>query len=204
MFRKRFFAAAVFALLIAAGHLEARAAKFNKVLDIGDRAPAWKALQGTDDKQHSLSDVEAAKVVVIVFTCNHCPVARMYEQRFIDFAKKYKGKGVEFVAISCSKLPADGFDEMKARAVEKKYKFPYLHDEDQTIGQMYGATRTPQVFVLDRNRKIAYMGGFDDEIIPDKVKHHYVRDAAEALLADKKPDVEESKPRGCPIGYEAQ
>lgn len=177
-------------------------AKFNKVLNVGDKAPEWSDLPGIDGKPHSLADYQEAKAVVVVFTCNHCPVAKAYEERVAEFAKKYE-REVQVVAISVSRNPADGLAKMKARAAEKEFPFPYLFDETQKSGRSYGATVTPHFFLLDGERKIAYMGAFDDNIFePEKAEKHYLADAVEAMLAGHEPKVKESLQRGCPIEYE--
>ena len=178
------------------------AADFNKVLDVGDKAPTFKGLIGIDDERHSLSDYNDAKVVVIAFTCNHCPVAVAYEDRFVQFTKEYKDKGVAFVAINVNNLPADRLDRMKERAEKKGFNFDYLYDPTQKVGRNYGATVTPHMFVLDKDRRIAYMGAFDDSQNPNKVKEEYVRDAVDALLRGEEPEVKESRQFGCSIKYE--
>ena len=176
--------------------------KFNNVLAIGDKAPEWENLPGVDGKAHSLADYHGAKTVVIVFTCNHCPVAKMHEDRLTELARKFE-KDVQVVAISVSRNPADGLDKMKVRAAEKKYPFPYLYDETQKAGRNYGATATPHFFVLDGERKIAYMGAFDDSTLePEKAQKHYLVDALKAVLEGKEPRVRESLQRGCAIEYE--
>lgn len=190
------------ALAISAGHLEA--GKFNKKLNVGDPAPAWKGLVGIDDKPHNLADSEKAKVVVIAFTCNHCPVAVAYEDRFIHFVKEYEPRGVKFIAINSNLVEADLPDKMKERAKEKKFNFEYLFDANQDVARSYGATVTPHLFVLDKERRVAFMGGFDDTMMVDEIKHNYVRDAVEALLSDKKPEVAESRQFGCGIQYEKE
>ncbi|RMG04024.1 MAG: thioredoxin family protein [Planctomycetota bacterium] len=169
---------------------------------VGDPAPQWKGIIGIDDKEHSLAEYKDAKVVVVVFTCNHCPVARAYEDRLIALQKDYKDKGVQLVAINVNNLPADRLDQMKARAKEKGFNFPYLYDSSQKIGHAFGATVTPHVFVLDAKRKVAYIGAVDDNMAPDKVKTPYLRNAIDALLAGKKPDPAQTKPFGCGIKYE--
>jgi len=201
MIRRILVALSLGGLLFALAANARGGAKFNKVLDIGNKAPAWKDLKGTDDKTHSLADHKQAKFVVITFTCNHCPVAASYEERFINFARKYKEKGVEFVAISCSSFEDDNFDAMKKHAQEKNYPFAYLHDADQSVGKSFGASSTPQLFVLDGERKVAYMGAFDDNFVESEVKHHYLTDAIDALLAGKKPEVAETRAPGCRIEY---
>lgn len=177
------------------------AAKFNREVDIGDKAPEWKDLEGTDGKRHSLADLKKAKAVVVVFTCNHCPVAKAYEERLIEFTKTFEERGVKTVAISVSLYEADSLDAMTKRAKEKKYPFAYLHDPEQKIGAAFGAPCTPSVFLLDGKRKIAYMGKFDDSMYVDRVEEHFLHDAVEAVLAGKEPEVTETKPIGCPIDY---
>jgi peroxiredoxin len=181
--------------------VEAAGAKFNKVLSIGDAAPEWTNLPGVDDKLHNLSDYREAKVIVMVFTCNHCPVAKMYEERLVEFARKYERK-VQVVAISVSHHGADGLEKMKARAAERGMSYQYLYDESQKSARSYGATVTPHFFVLNGERQIAYMGAFDDNFEPDRVEKHYLTDAVEALLAGNEPRVKESLQRGCAIDYE--
>ncbi|MEX0726950.1 MAG: thioredoxin family protein [Planctomycetaceae bacterium] len=176
--------------------------KFNRQVNVGDAAPRWEKLPGVDDESHSLSDYQDASVLVVIFTCNHCPVAKAYEQRIKAAVQDFADDGVKFVAISCSRFPADSFEKMKVRAEERDFNFDYLHDESQQIGRAYGASVTPHVFVLDKNRRIAYMGAFDDNLQPDKVKHHYVCETLQALIADRSIEVSETKPKGCPIEYE--
>jgi len=196
--RKSLGMAALLALAVAPA---AQAAKFNKKVDIGTPAPAWKDLVGPDGKKHSLDDYKWAKIVVIAFSCNHCPVAQLYEDRFVQFVKEQKPRGVAFVAISCSLLPPDRLEKMKERAREKHFNFDYLADPSQQTGRDYGATVTPHLFVLDQERKIAYMGKFDDNIEPDKVQREYVEDAVGALIGGKKPEPSETLQSGCGIEY---
>jgi peroxiredoxin len=175
---------------------------FGGKLKIGDAAPRWSGIVGIDDNKHGLSDFSSAKVVVVVFTCNHCPVAVAYEDRLVALAKKYEPKGVQFVAVNVNNMPADKLDKMKERAEEKGFKFPYLYDPSQKIGRDYGASVTPHVFVLDKERKLAYTGAVDDSMNPDKVKVHYLSDALDALLDGKKPSRDVTRQFGCGIQYE--
>jgi peroxiredoxin len=184
----------------------ASAGKFNKVLSVGDAAPEWKELEGIDAKPHSLADLKDSKAVVVVFTCVHCPVARGYEGRLIEFAKEYTERGVAVVAISVSLRPEDGLEKMQARAKASGYNFPYLHAPTQDIARRYGATNTPQFFLLGESdesgqRKIAYMGAFDNNNDPVLVENQFLADAVDALLARKKPPRTETRPRGCEIEY---
>lgn len=171
-------------------------------LKIGDPAPSFSALIGVDDKKHSLSDYKDAKIIVLIFTCNHCPVAVAYEDRIIALQKDYKDKGVQVIAVNVNNIPEDRLDKMKIRAEKKGFNFPYLYDESQKIGHDYGAEVTPHVFVLDQQRKIAYMGAIDDSQNVEKVKTHYLRDALDALLAGKEPPKTVTKHFGCSIKYE--
>lgn len=178
------------------------AGKFNKVLNIGDAAPSWENLPGVDGKSHALSELQASKAVVVIFTCNHCPVAQAYEERFKQLTAAYRDRGVAVVAISVSRFPADDLPHMQARANEQGYNFAYLHDRSQEIGRQYGATNTPHVFVLNADRKIAYMGAFDDSWDDvDAVREPYVRLALDAVLAGRTPEITETRPIGCSIEY---
>jgi peroxiredoxin len=179
----------------------ASAAKFNRKVDIGKPAPDWKGLQGADGRKHNRDDYKKAKVLVIAFMCNQCYVSQLYEDRLINFVKEFKPQDVALVAVSCSLLPPDRLDKMTERAKKKGFNFDYLTDPSQQIGKEYGATVTPQVFVLDSKRNIAYMGRFDDNIFPDDVHRTYLRDAVRAMLAGKPPDPSETRATGCGIEY---
>lgn len=180
----------------------ARAGKFNKVVEIGQAAPEWKDLPGVDGRRHALADLREARAVVVVFTCNHCPVAKAYEDRLIALAKQWKERRVEVVAISVSRVEADSLDAMRKRSQERGFPFASLQDLSQRTGQAYGALCTPHVFVLDARRRIAYMGAIDDSLHADRVKERYLTAALEAVLAGREPEITETKPVGCPIDYE--
>jgi peroxiredoxin len=181
----------------------APAGEFNEKLKIGDPAPAWTGLPGVDGKKHALADLSAKQVVVLVFTCNSCPVAAGYEDRIIGFAKKHGGANspVAVVAINVNTIEADRLDKMQERAREKAFPYPYLYDETQKIAKDYGATYTPEFFVLDRDRKIAYMGAMDDVNPPRTESKHYLEDAIDALVAGRKPAPPETRARGCLIRF---
>jgi peroxiredoxin len=178
------------------------AGKFNKVLDIGDAAPQFSQLAGTDGKSHSLADFKDAKAVVVVYTCNHCPVAQAYEDRLMGLQKDYQAKGVRVVAINVNNNDADKLDAMKERAGIKGFNFPYLYDASQKSAASYGASVTPHVFVLDGQRKIAYMGAIDDSMSAGEVKQPYLKNAIDAVLAGKSPQIAETRQIGCGIQYE--
>jgi len=177
----------------------ALAGKYNKVLSIGDKAPAFSKLPGTDDKPMSFADVKD-DVVVVAITCNKCPVAVDYEDRIIALQKKYQGK-VSVIAINVNLAEADGIDKMKERAKEKGFNFPYLMDESQEIGRALGASRTPEFFVINKDRKVAYMGALDNDPSGEKVTKKYIEDAIESLLAGKEIAVTETAAVGCGVGY---
>ena len=174
----------------------------NHKLAVGDPAPAWKDLAGVDGREHSLAEHANAKAIVVVFTCNHCPVAQAYQDRLVQLASDYQPKGVELVAINVNNLEADKLPAMKQRAEEKGFKFDYLYDPSQEIGRAYGATVTPHVFLLDGARNVAYIGAVDDNMNEAKVTKRYLRDAIDAVLAGSKPQTDDTKPVGCGIRYD--
>lgn len=178
--------------------------QYNSILSIGDAAPAWHELPGVDGKRHSLADLQDRQVLVVVFTCNSCPIASDYEDRIIAFAKKFCGPGQKtgLVAINCNTVEEDQLPHMKERAAAKAFPYPYLFDQSQKIGKAYGATFTPEFFVLDKDRKVAYMGAFDDNIEPTKTKHAYIEPAVEAILNGAKANPAETQAGGCMIRYE--
>src|SRR5262245_27131098 len=179
----------------------AAAGEFNEKLKIGDAAPAWFNLPGTDGKRHSLADLKDKQVVVLVFTCNSCPVATGYEDRVMALAKRYSEKYVAIVAINVNTIEEDRLDKMTERAKEKGFSYPYLYDESQQIAKNYGATYTPEFFVLDRERRIVYMGAMDDVSPPRPESKHDLDDAVRALLDGRKPPVAETRARGCAIRF---
>lgn len=169
---------------------------------VGEKAPAWEALAGTDGKEHSLKDLEKSKAVAVVFTCNTCPVAVAYEDRMIKLADEYKDKGVTLVAINVNKDDRNSMEAMKERAEKKGFTFAYLFDPTQKIARDFGALVTPHVFLLDQDRNIAYMGAIDDNMKADAVKKHGLKDAIDAVLDGRKPEVAQTKQHGCGIRYE--
>jgi peroxiredoxin len=181
----------------------AKASKFNEVLSVGEKAPDFSAVPGIDEKKHGLGEYKDAKAVVVIFTCNHCPVAVAYEDRMVALQKEFKKQGVQFVAICSNSEDEDTLPKLKERAEEKKFNFPYLHDDGQKVGRKYGAAVTPHVFLLDRKRNIAYMGAIDDNMNAEKVAKHYLSDAIKAVLAGKQPETTETRQFGCGIQYTA-
>ncbi len=178
---------AVAAMLVGAGKVSA--------LDIGDAAPNFTA-KGINGEEHSLASArKESDVVVVCFTCNQCPVAVAYEDRFIEFNKKYEGKKVTFIALNCNNQTED-LEAMKQRAEEKGFNFIYAYDETGNAAREYGARVTPELFVV-KDGKIAYHGSYDDELTePQK---SYLVNAVDALLAGQAPEVAETKAFGCGI-----
>ncbi|MEN6578473.1 MAG: redoxin domain-containing protein [Phycisphaerales bacterium] len=185
-----------------------------KTLEIGAKAPDF-ALPGVDGRTHRLSEYSQAKVLVVVFTCNHCPTAQAYESRIAKLAADYRDKGVVLVAISPNDPRAVRLDElgytdvsdsladMKIRAKDRDFKFHYLYDGDkQEVSKAYGPVATPHVFVFDADRKLRYAGRVDDnERDPNAVKSRDARNAVEAVLAGKPVPVETTKAFGCSIKW---
>ena len=174
-------------------------------LKIGSNAPTFADLPGTDGKKYSLSSFTDKKIIVIVFSCNHCPYVQAYEARMIAFQRDYAAKGVQLIAINSNEIvhfPEDNFDEMVKRASLKGYNFPYLRDEDQLVADAYRATHTPEFFVFDEKRKLRYRGKFDDNYQnPSTVKAQYLRDAVEALLTGREVAEPETYSIGCTIKW---
>jgi peroxiredoxin len=181
----------------------AQAGRYNKVLSIGDPAPAWNELPGVDGKAHALADLKDKAVVVVVFTCNSCPVAEGYEDRIIAFDKKHCGPGgkVALVAINVNVIPEDRLPAMRERAKAKGFRFPYLYDPTQKIAKDYGAVYTPEFFVLDKTRKIAFMGAMDDRNMEQDAKENFLQAAVAAVLKGETLKVTETLGRGCLIRY---
>src|SRR5450755_73232 len=186
----------------------------HKTLEIGAAAPDFKLI-GVDDKTYSLASFKNAQVLVVVFTCNHCPTAQAYEDRLIKLTSDYAGKKVAVVAImpndpTCLRLDeldfsdlGDSYPEMKIRAKEKKFNFPYLYDgETETVSKAYGPVATPHVFVFDKERKLRYEGRVDDMESPFKTpKTTDTRNAIDAILNNQEVSVKTTKVFGCSIKW---
>ena len=172
-------------------------------LKTGDKALGF-ALRGIDDKKYSLDDY-SGKHVVIIFSCNHCPYVQAWEDRMIKIQSDYAPKNVKLVAINSNdgiKFPDDNFAKMKERAREKRFNFPYLHDEDQKVALAYGAERTPEVFLFDSDLVLQYHGTIDDNYDnPNGVKENYLRDALDSTISGRKVSLAETKPIGCTIKW---
>ena len=184
-----------------------------ETLEIGSPAPDFR-LPGVDGKTYALGGFRDAEILVVVFTCNHCPTAQAYEDRIQRLADDYKDKKVALVAISPNDPEAvrldelgysdmgDSLDEMKIRAKDKGFRFPYLYDgQTQQVSLAYGPMATPHVFVFDRDRRLRFVGRIDDSEKPQRVTSHDTRNAIDALLAGRPVPVEKTRVFGCSIKW---
>jgi len=173
-------------------------------LKIGSKAPDFNLL-GVDNKFYSLDSFADKKILIVIFSCNHCPYVQAYEQRIISIQKEFSEKGVQIVAINSNEdknYPEDSFDEMIKRSNEKQFNFPYLRDETQEVAKAYGATHTPEIFLFDQERKLRYHGKIDDNWKePEKVKYQYLRKAIEEVLEGKEVSIPETFSIGCTIKW---
>lgn len=171
-------------------------------LKVGDIAPNFN-LKGVDGKMYSLDSYPDAKGFIVTFTCNHCPFSDMYEDRLIALHNKYADQGYPVIAINPNDpevQPEDSFDKMVVRAEEKAFPFAYLFDEGQKIYPQYGAERTPHIFLLDKSRKVHYIGAIDDSARDaSAVTTPYVENAIAAMEMGKEPDPSFTKAVGCTI-----
>ncbi len=175
---------------------------FNQGYQIGDVAEDFSLLN-VNNKMVSMADYKDANGYIIIFTCNHCPYAKMYEKRIIDLQKKYSKKGYPVIAINPNDpevVPEDSFENMKQLSKKKKYPFAYLMDEKQSVYPKFGATKTPHVFLLDKNKVVKYIGAIDDNAKDENnVKIQYVEDAISAIESGKQPDPAVTKAIGCGV-----
>lgn len=176
----------------------------SKGMPVGTPAPAF-SLPGVDGETRSLHSFGDAEVLVVVFTCNHCPYAKASEDRVIEIQRDYGPRGVQLVAINPNdavRYPDDSFDKMKERAAEKGFNFPYLYDESQDIARAYDAVCTPDIFVFDKDRKLLYNGRIDDNWQePDKVTRQDLRAVLDAALEGGTVDFEHVPSMGCSIKW---
>jgi peroxiredoxin len=169
---------------------------------VGDKAEDI-SLKNVDGRTVSFSDYTDAKGFILVFTCNHCPYAQLYEQRIIELHRKYSALGFPVVAINPNDpriVPEDSFEEMVKRAKTKRYPFAYLFDANQAVYPLFGANRTPHAYVLDKSLVVRYIGAIDDNAeTPAAVNRKYVENAVDALLRGERPEVDFTRAIGCTI-----
>lgn len=177
---------------------------YSKGMALGTPAPSF-SLPGTDGKTYSLGSFADANVLVVIFTCNHCPYAQASEERLIAIQKDYDNKGVRVVAINPNdaiRYPDDSFENMKTRAQEKGFNFPYLRDETQEVARAYDAVCTPDIFVFDAERKLRYNGRLDDNWqAPKLVRRADLRTAIDCVLENTPLPFESVPSMGCSIKW---
>ena len=170
---------------------------------IAQTAPPF-ALPGVDGSDHSLDDYRDASVLVLVQSCNHCPYAQAWEGRINAVQRDYADRGVRVVAISSNDVashPEDSFEEMQRRSRAQGFTFDYLYDESQEVAHALGSERTPEVFVYDGDRRLAYHGAVDDNRDETAASAHYLRDALDSVLAGESPAVADTEPVGCTVKW---
>ena len=176
-------------------------------LKIGSTSPDFD-LPCVDGKNYSLDSFKDKKGIIIIFSCNHCPYVQAYEERIKKIQSDYGNKGIGLAAINpndSDQYEDDSFENMKTRAQEKGFNFPYLRDEDQTTAKSYGATHTPEIFLFNKERKLVFHGKIDDNWKDEsKVSAKYLRDAIEELLAGKEISVPETFTIGCSVKWKPE
>ena len=173
------------------------------MLALGAKAPPFD-LPGVGGKRYSLDSFKDKPVLVVVFSCNHCPYVVAYEDRMVSIQRDYAAKGVQLVAINSNdekEYPEDSFPQMVKRAKEKGFNFPYLRDQTQDVVSAYGAVCTPHVFAFDKARVLRYRGRIDDSKDPSKVSSPDLRNALNDLTGGREVRVPDTKPFGCSIKW---
>jgi peroxiredoxin len=172
--------------------------------ELGSLCPNFQ-LPATDGNLYSLKDFKGAKALLIMFICNHCPYVQAIEERLVLLSKELLSLGAQIVAISANdakKYPADSFENMKKKSIEKKYPFPYLYDESQSTAKKFGAVCTPDFFVYDANLALSYRGRLDDSWKDvSQVSRHELRHAVLELLADRSAPQSQYPSMGCSIKW---
>jgi peroxiredoxin len=174
-------------------------------LTLATEAPPFD-LPGVDGANHSLEEYADTPALAVVWSCNHCPYVQAWEGRMIELQREYGDRGFRLVAINSNDAdayPEDSFDEMQKRAERQGFNFDYLYDEDQSVLRAYGAERTPEVFLFDRDRKLVYHGAIDDSRDESEVSQRYLRVAIEAVLSGEEPPLPETPPVGCSVKWRA-
>jgi thiol-disulfide isomerase/thioredoxin len=186
----------------------ARAGESTGGLALGSKVPAAVAktkMKNVDGKLLSIADAAGKSGTLVVFTCNHCPFAKAWEERIVELGNSYAGKGIGVILVNANDPTMhaeDGFDEMQARAKSRGMKIPYVVDDTSAVARAFGASVTPEAFLFDKAGKLAYHGTIDDNRQDaSRVKAHYLKDALDAVVAGKAPAVAETKGLGCSIKF---
>lgn len=179
----------------------------NAQYQIGNKVDDF-SLKNVDGKMVSMSGMEKAQGIIVIFTCNHCPFSIAYEDRIIELHKKYEKKGYPVIAINPNdpvKSPEDSYDKMITRAAEKKFPFPYVYDETQEVAKRFGASRTPHVYIVKKEGSdfvLKYIGAIDNNTEnAKKADKKFAEEALKDLLSGRNPQVSETKAIGCTIKW---
>jgi peroxiredoxin len=175
-----------------------------KAVAIGQMAPSTDVkMTSVDGREVSIADVRGEKGTVVVFTCNHCPYVKAWETRIAALLNGARAKGLGAVAINPNdpgRVPEDGLEAMQARAKDRGFQFPYVVDAGSSVARAFGASRTPEVFLLDAKGTVVYHGAVDDHAeSAEKATQHFLRDAMDALVAGQEVRTKETKAIGCSI-----
>jgi thioredoxin-related protein len=184
----------------------ASAALAGGALPIGASIPMTDVkMKSVDGTERTLAEIKKPAGTLVVFTCNHCPFAKMWESRIVELGNAYLAKGVGVIAVNANDpkvAEEDAFDVMKTRATERGMQFPYAVDATSNLARAFGATKTPEAFLFDNDGKLVYHGTIDDNgQEPSKVEKTYLKDALEAVLAGRDVPVKETKSIGCGIKF---
>ena len=203
----RFFSLAIAVALL--GALAPAQADTMSGISLGDPPPSADIkMKGVDGSQTSIADVEGEKGTLVIFSCNGCPWVKAWEDRIADLGNTFQARGIGVIAINAndpSQNSEDGFDVMQARANEKGFDFPYVVDATSDVARAFGATRTPEAFLFDRDGTLVYHGAIDDNAKdPAGVKEHYLKDALEAVSTGAEVGVKETKALGCGIKFHSE
>ncbi len=184
----------------------AAAAQTASPLALGSKAPMTDVkMKSVDGREVAIADVIGPKGTLVIFTCNHCPFVKQWESRIVDLGNTFAAKGVGVIAINANDPVAyaeDSYENMQARARERGMKYPYVVDATSAVAKAFGATRTPEAFLFDRDGKLVYHGTIDDNgREPEQVKEPYLRNALEAVVDGRVPPKQETKSLGCTIKF---
>jgi thioredoxin-related protein len=178
---------------------------FGAEVEVGAKAPGFALTNAVNGANVAFKPGDG-KLSVVVFTCNQCPYAKAFEQRIVDLGRDYAKRGVVFYAIDSNdeaRFSVESAAEMKSRAIERNYPFPYLKDGDSSIARAYGARVTPHIFVVDGTGTVRYRGYVDDSAKAGERKHEGLRNALDSLLAGKPVEVTATKAFGCTIKFKS-
>jgi len=174
-------------------------------LNIGDKAPSTSVkMKNVDGREVSIGDIAGKEGTLVIFSCNHCPFVKAWQDRIASIGNAAKGKGVGVIVINSNdpaSYPEDSFTEMQARAKQLGFTFPYVVDATSGVARSFDATRTPEAFLFDKDGKLVYHGAIDDSQKADQVEKHFLQDAIDAATAGKDIPVKETKFVGCGIKF---